>query len=79
MGDLDRRPGLDAAAALAARPERVAADAADEARVAARVAEGRHLVEERRQPEVRVVEEAGADVGGEGLDRVGRRPEADAG
>lgn len=76
---IDRHPALDPAAALAVRTQRVAPDTADEGRIAARVAEGDDLVEQRRQPQVRVIEKARPDVPDERFDRIGRRSPADPG
>src|SRR5450756_1943281 len=69
--DLDRGPAADTGATLAVRPEAVLADAPGERRIAAGIAERHDLVEERRQPEVRVVGEARREVRDERV-RAGR-------
>ena len=79
VGDVDRVPADDAGAGLAVGAQPGVADLAHEARVAQRVAELGDLVEQRRPPHVRVVREAGPQVGGEPLQRVGVRPPADPG
>src|SRR5450759_5917869 len=78
MLDVDRRSALHASTTPAVRPESLRADAADEGRVAARIAEGGHLDEERREPEVRVVGVASPKVWREGFERIGCRAPADA-
>ena len=55
------------------------AELPDEARVAERVAEADDLVIERRRPDVRVVDKAGHQVLGEGIERVGSMSGAHSG
>src|SRR5450756_2524336 len=74
MLDLDRGPAADAGATLAVRPQAVLADTPGERRIAAGIAERHDLVEERRQPEVRVVGEARREVRDERFERVGGDP-----
>ena len=77
--DLDALPALDPGARLAVRAQAGQAQLAGEARIRAGVAEGHHLVEQRRGPQVGVVDEAGGHVGGERLQRVGPGRAPDAG
>jgi site-specific recombinase XerD len=53
-------------------------DAPHETRIAQPIAERDDFVEERREPEVRIVGEAGGEIGDEGLERIRARPAPDA-
>ncbi len=79
MLDLDRRPTADPPARLAVGPQARCANAADEARVAARVAELPDLVEQGGQPEMGIVGEAGGEIRRERFERIRDRRSADAG
>ena len=79
MGDFDRVPADHPRTGLAARAEPGHPHLAHEARVTQPVAELDDLVVERGAPDVRVVGEAGREVGDEALERVGLASPADAG
>jgi hypothetical protein len=77
--DLDRGPAVDSPARLAVGPQVRRADRPGEGGVAARVAQRDDLVEQRRQPEVRVVNEAGREIGDERGERIRDRGSPRAG
>jgi hypothetical protein len=79
VGDLDGVPAPDPGAGLAAGTQPMAPDAPGERLVSRVPAERHQLVVERRDPQVRVVGEAGADVPDERFERVGDRAVADPG
>ena len=77
MLDLDRQAAPDPLTRLAVGPQGMGPHAAHERGVAARVAERDDLVVEGREPEVRVVTEAGPQVRDERLDGIGRAATSD--
>src|SRR5450759_5371371 len=79
MLDLDRGPAADPPARLAVGPQARCTDRPHERRIAARIAERHDLVEERAQPEMGIVDEAGCQIWRERFERIGDPGSADAG
>jgi hypothetical protein len=78
MLDLHRLPATHPGARLTVRAQPGEAQLAGKARIGTAVSERHHLVEQRRRPQVRIVDEAGRHIGDERRQRIRRRRPAHA-
>src|SRR5215211_2325009 len=79
VGDLDRVPLTDTVTRLAVRTQSANAQLAHEARIAPPIAQRHHLVEQRRGPHMRIIDEAGLQVRDEPFQRIGPGPPSHTG